>query len=320
MSALIEELSHDPILSHTKLIAEPWDLGVYQLGEFSPHDARWSEWNGKYRDAIRKFIKGDPNSKNEFAARIAGSQDIFPARKSSSSINFVTAHDGFTLHDLVSYNDKHNEINGEHNRDGNNQNLSWNMGYEGETDNPDILHLRNRQMKNFMVALLLSRGVPMLFMGDEYGHTKNGNNNTWCHDNELNWFLWDHKSPFTDFVRNMIRFRKEHPLLQEDAFYEEGEIIWHGMNVEDPNWQEESPIIAFTIIRPDERHLYVAFNATPNAIHCNLPEVNGGKKWHQIVNTHTAFPDDFLTQGKEKPLETLSYTLESYSSIILKML
>lgn len=319
-SPLVEDLSHDPILSKTKLIAEPWDIGAYQLGAFHPHESRWSEWNGKYRDEVRKFIKGDKNSKNDFAARLTGSNDIFPARKPSASINFITAHDGFTLMDLVSYNAKHNESNGEHNKDGASQNLSWNMGFEGDTDNPDIINLRNRQMKNFIVALMISKGVPMLHMGDEYGHTKKGNNNTWCQDNELNWFLWDHKSPFTDFVRDMIQFRKDHIVLHKDSFYQHRDIIWHGMNVEDPNWLEESPVIAFTIKCPDKKNLYVAFNAMSKTIGFHLPKIKPPNSWYQVVNTSHSPPYDFLTSGKEQKIESSNYVLEPYSSIILKMM
>ncbi len=317
-SPLIQDLTLDPILSRTKLIAEPWDLGGYQLGGFSPQTKRWSEWNGKYRDAVRSFIKGDPHSKNEFATRIAGSEDLFGGRSPSASINFVTAHDGFTLRDLVSYNEKHNESNGEHNKDGAGNNFSWNMGEEGETDNQEILNLRTRQMKNFIVALMISRGTPMLLMRDEYGHTKNGNNNTWCQDNELSWFLWDQLSPFTEFVRNMIEFRKEHLVLQDDTFYTDQEILWHGINLEDPNWGEESPIISFTIQVPDGKQLYMAFNATGSAITFNLPTLPEEKIWHLVVDTNASPPDDFLASGKEKQVGSPIILLQPYSSVILK--
>lgn len=320
VSPLIEDLTNDKILKDTKLIAEPWDIGAYQLGAFSPHKSRWSEWNGEYRDAIRSFIKGDSNSKNQFAARICGSRDIFSERKPSASINFITAHDGFTLRDLVSYNVKHNMSNCEQNKDGSNDNLSWNMGEEGPTDTIEIINHRNRQMKNFIVALFISRGVPMLLMGDEYGHTKEGNNNTWCQDNELNWFLWNEQSPFRVFVKNIIAFRKRHPVLQKDAFYLDDEIIWQGLNRGDPNWKEESPILAFTILNSNENHLYIAFNATGKSIHFQVPEMDTQKKWHWIVSTNNPPPYDFFPPGREPLLNTDEVVLEPFSSIILKLI
>lgn len=185
---LIEELSQDPLLNQTKLIAEPWDSGgLYCLGHFYPKQDRWNEWNDKYRDSCRRFLKGNLGEKREFATRLLGSPDLFQKERSpQSSLNFITAHDGFTLYDLVSYHQKHNSPNAEDNRDGNPHNCSWNSGCEGETEDVDIKNLRWRRMKNFHLTLLLSQGVPMLTMGNEYGHTRLGNNNAWCQDNALN--------------------------------------------------------------------------------------------------------------------------------------
>ena len=205
---IVDVISEDPVLADVKFIAEPWDAnGLYQVGSFYCESKRWSEWNARYRDCTRKFLRGEKGLKGEFATRLCGSQDLYnESRSPSTSINFVTCHDGFSLKDLVSYNQKHNLDNGEDNRDGTNENDSWNCGVEGPTNDMQIMALRERQMRNFHLALIISQGVPMFHMGDEYGHTKMGNNNTWCQDNDLNWFLWDelkknqafslHKGPF----------------------------------------------------------------------------------------------------------------------------
>jgi isoamylase len=228
----------DPVLSQVKLIAEPWDVGEggYMVGGFP---APWSEWNGKYRDCIRRYWKGDEGIMGEFAYRITGSPDLYEhqGKKPYASINYVTAHDGFTLNDLVSYNEKHNEANGEENRDGDNNNNSWNCGAEGPTDDPEINRLRRRQRRNFLAALLLSQGVPMILGGDEFGRTQQGNNNTYCQDNELSWFNWnwddDAKSLF-DFTRRLIRFRKEHPVFRRPKYFKGKRI--YDLDVKDIMW------------------------------------------------------------------------------------
>jgi len=323
MSSLVASLSDDPILAKTKLIAEPWDAACgYQLGGFYPHEQRWSEWNGKYRDSIRRFIKGDDYSKNEFAHRFCGSQGVFPLRTPQSSINFITAHDGFSLYDLVSYNRKHNLANGESNHDGTNSNLSWNHGVEGDTDDLNILGLRFRQMKNMILALMLSRGVPMLLMGDEYGHTKGGNNNTWCQDGKINWFLWDelkkHHALYR-FVRRMIHFRHEHPLLKKETFLGADEVIWHGVHPYQPRWEEEPALLACTIIDKETREdLYVMFNATNRIHQVEIPSPPEGKAWHIIVDTFAQSPMDSFEIGEEPKIVQLTYTLHEYSSLLLK--
>ncbi|MCA9566088.1 MAG: glycogen debranching enzyme, partial [Myxococcales bacterium] len=198
---LLEELSADPVLQHTKLIAEAWDAsGLYQVGAF-PAGGRWSEWNDKYRDTVRRFIKGDPGVTKDLGARIAGSEDLYPDRGPCASINFVTCHDGFTLNDLVSYNQKHNLANGEENRDGTSANHSWNCGVEGPTKDPAIQRLRMRQMRNAMAILMISRGVPMLLMGDEVGRSQLGNNNPYCQDEAWNWLDWGLASQNAGFRR-----------------------------------------------------------------------------------------------------------------------
>ena len=206
---LLESLAYDPILAKCKLIAEAWDAGgLYQVGSF-PAYGRWAEWNGKYRDCIRKFLKGDPGQVGEMAQRIQGSPDLYAGRGPTASINFITAHDGFTLKDLVSYNHKHNEANGEDNRDGTNDNESWNCGWEGPTDDLGINALRQRQMRNAAAMLMMSQGMPMILMGDEVGRTQHGNNNTYCHDNELNWMDWtllEKNSDLLRFFQHLIAF------------------------------------------------------------------------------------------------------------------
>jgi isoamylase/glycogen operon protein len=274
---LIEAIAQDPILANTKLIAEAWDAGgLYQVGSF-PSFGRWGEWNGKYRDDIRQFIKGTDGSSGNFATRISGSEDLYgKERHPSHSINFVTCHDGFSLADLVAYNIKHNEMNGENNADGENNNISWNCGVEGETNDPNILALRERQRKNFHVALMVSQGIPMLLMGDEYGHTKLGNNNAWAHDSRLNWFQWDtlnKNQSFYRFYRMMIELRKSHPILTRSRFLGPQDIAWHGIDPDRIDWGVKNRFIACTL--PDQLNhyvLYIAFNAFHEEIEVSLPE------------------------------------------------
>jgi isoamylase len=238
LSAFFDIIHQDPVLSQVKLIAEPWDLGAggYQVGNFP---VGWTEWNGKYRDAVRRFWRGDGGVVSEVATRLAGSADLYGAsgRRPYASINFVTAHDGFTLSDLVTYNDKHNEANLEDNRDGENHNLSWNCGVEGPTDDPQVLALRARQMRNFLATLLLSQGVPMIAAGDEMGRTQRGNNNAYCQDNELSWIHWDLTPAQRDllaFCRHLVRLRREHPVFRRRSFFQGREI--RGAEVKDLTW------------------------------------------------------------------------------------
>ena len=218
---LIETIAHDPVLGKTKLIAEAWDAGgLYQVGTF-PSWNRWGEWNGKYRDCVRRFIKGDADAAVELYYRINGSPDLYGSRNAESSVNFITCHDGFTLNDLVSYNVKHNEANGEGNTDGNNDNFSWNCGTEGKTDDKGINELRKRQMKNTLTIFLTSRGVPMILSGDEFANTQFGNNNAYCHDSNISWLDWnqlDEEKELFSYVQCLIAFRKAHPVLRCKTF------------------------------------------------------------------------------------------------------
>ncbi len=238
LSAFFDIVHQDPILSRVKLIAEPWDLGDggYQVGNFP---VLWAEWNGKYRDCIRSYWKGDPGQVPEFASRLTGSSDLYQhdGKRPYASINFITAHDGFTLNDLVSYNEKHNEANGEGNNDGDNNNSSWNCGAEGPTDDEEVNRLRRRQMRNFFTTLLLSQGVPMISGGDEFARTQHGNNNAYCQDNEISWFDWNHRpeqKELIDFVARLAAFRREHPVFRRPKFFQ-GRAI-RGLGIKDVMW------------------------------------------------------------------------------------
>jgi glycogen operon protein len=238
LSAFFDVIHQDPVISQVKLIAEPWDVGEggYQVGNFP---VLWTEWNGKYRDSVRRYWKGDDSLVAEMAYRLSGSSDLYQndGRRPYASINFVTAHDGFTLNDLVSYNEKHNEANGEDNKDGHDDNLSWNCGVEGPTDDSEILALRERQKRNFLATLLVSQGVPMLLGGDELGRTQAGNNNAYCQDNEVSWFDWEldeRQEALLDFTRRLMRIRREQPLLRRAKFFQGKPIPGH--EIKDITW------------------------------------------------------------------------------------
>lgn len=323
LAPLIELITHDPILSKVKLIAEPWDaIGLYQVGNFAPETKRWSEWNGKYRDCIRRFIKGTPWTSGEFATRLCGSQDLYQGRSPCNSINFITAHDGFSLADLVSYHSKNNLNNGEDNRDGSNDNLSWNCGEEGPTTNKKIQHLRERQMKNFHLALMLSQGVPMLTMGDEYGHTKEGNNNTWCQDNQLNWFQWDRlkeQASFYRFYRLLINFRKKQPILRRISFLTNKDIEWHGIEPFQPDWNTDLRFVAFTLKDFFADHdLFVAFNAQDHTQQIYLPPPPYSKRWKWLINTAASSPGDIFENDEGAIISENFLKIIPFSAIVLK--
>ena len=316
---IVKAIAQDPILNRCKLIAEPWDCGgLYLVGHF-PNWDRWAEWNGKYRDDVRRFIKGDAGMKSSYATRLSGSADLYHNynRKPYHSINFVIAHDGFSLYDLVAYNSKHNEGNGEGGQDGSNDNFSWNCGFEGETHDQSVNALRARQMKNFQLALMVSQGTPMILMGDEYGHTRYGNNNSYGHDTGINHFQWMELEAKRDtqfrFFSKMIKFRKEHHLLGRESFLTDNDITWHEINWEN----SESRFLAFTLHDNTLQggDLYIAFNAHSYSIQISLPPVHG-KHWYRIVDTNLPSPNDICEGagglGKD-------YTMESFSSILLEL-
>ena len=319
---LIERIAEDPILNGTKLIAEAWDAaGAYEVGSFSPG---WAEWNGRYRDDVRRFWRGDDGMLGSFASRISGSADIYAktGKCPECSINFVTCHDGFTLNDLVSFRDKHNEANGESNRDGTNNNLSENYGVEGETENAQIESVRKRQIKNFLLTLLISRGVPMLLGGDEFRRTQGGNNNAYCQDNETSWVDWTHLEQHQEiyrFAHGMAAFRRTHPVLSKEQFYTEAEISWFNPHMGLPNWADPKTKQFACLIHESERSaLYLMFNAGADAAVFGLPPVLPGARWHLAVDTSREAPSDLFAAGEE-PLwqDPHTYHLSPRSSAIL---
>ncbi|MBP1157316.1 MULTISPECIES: glycogen debranching protein GlgX [unclassified Paenibacillus] len=298
-------------LSDTKIIAEAWDAaGLYQIGHFPGY--RWAEWNGRFRDDIRRFAKGDPGIVGEAASRIAGSADIYQSsgHLPINSINFITCHDGFTLNDLVSYNGKHNEANGEWNQDGINDNLSWNCGYEGETNDREIEGLRNRQVKNMASFLLLSQGVPMILAGDEIRRTQHGNNNAYCQDNEISWFDWrltEKNQDIYRFFKEMIAFRKRHPVLHRRRFFN-GELndrglqdmMWHGCKLFSPGWNDpESRVLSFTLGGLNhDTDIHVILNMDYRDLDFELPSISN-RSWYRVADTSLAAPQDIVSDGQE---------------------
>jgi glycogen operon protein len=331
---LLESLAFDPILAKCKLIAEAWDAGgLYQVGSF-PAYGRWAEWNGKYRDCARKFLKGDVGQVGEMAQRLQGSPDLYAGRGPAASVNFITCHDGFTLYDLVSYNGKHNEANGEDNRDGANDNHSWNSGAEGLSEDPIVNALRRRQIKNAVAMLLLSQGVPMLLMGDEVGRTQCGNNNTYCQDNEQNWLDWrllDANAELFAFVKHCIAFRMAHPALRSREHLERGHpapervaLSWHGTRAWHADWSGTSRILAFMLQdRPPQPgvegvdSLYVAMNMHWETHWFQLPALGSGRSWRVSINAAAAAPADWFPIGEEPVLPEQGGILVGDRSVVV---
>jgi isoamylase len=318
LSAFFDLIQQDPIVSRVKLIAEPWDVGEggYQVGNFP---AQWSEWNGKYRDTVRDYWRGENSTMGEFAYRLTGSSDLYASagRRPHASVNFITAHDGFTLRDLVSYNEKHNEANGEDNRDGESHNRSWNCGAEGDTQDEKVLQLRSRQQRNFLATLMLSQGVPMLVAGDELGRTQRGNNNGYCQDNEVSWHDWEHvDEDLLEFTRSLIRLRREHPIFRRRGWFDGREL--HGSDVKDLAWfkpdgnemSEDDWSVGYakslavflngTAIRRPGEHgevvkddsFYLIFNAHHERMSFFLPDEKFGTKWVRVLDTQDDNPPE----------------------------
>ncbi|MBF2077757.1 MAG: glycogen debranching protein GlgX [Synechococcales cyanobacterium T60_A2020_003] len=329
-SPILWAIDIDPMLIESKVIAEAWDAaGYYAVGEFIERSDRFAEWNGPFRDDVRRFIKGDTNMVGTLAARILGSPDIYQKHNFATdrSINFVTCHDGFTLNDLVSYNEKHNEANGEDNRDGANDNYSWNCGVEGETDDPAINELRLRQIKNFFTVLFMSQGTPMILMGDEIRRTQGGNNNAYCQDNELSWFDWsllEKNQGLHRFVKEIIFLIQHLEIFQVNELLEvsyathKPHLVWHGVKLGHPDWGENSHSLAFSLRHPDAKeHLYVIFNAYWQALEFELPLLGKGEQWYGIVDTSKPSPDDFRPLRTASVLTQDSYWVGGRSAVVL---
>lgn len=297
---ILWEIESDPVLAGTKIIAEAWDAaGLYQVGTFIGH--RWAEWNGKYRDTVRRFVKSDRDTVPALAARLLGSPDLYvlPDR----SVNFITSHDGFTLNDLVSYNQKHNAANRESNRDGLDANDSWNCGVEGPTLDPEIEALRLRQIKNFFTLLFFSQGTPMILMGDEVRRTQRGNNNVYCQDNESAWFNWrdvERHADLLGFVRGVIAFTQSLAILRQDTFVSVSaeasgpHLIWHGVKLHAPDWGSDSRALACELRHPQsDEHLYIMLNAYWEPLTFELPPLPEDARWVRVVDTTLAAPHDF---------------------------
>jgi isoamylase len=318
LSAFFDLVQQDPVVSQVKLIAEPWDVGDggYQVGNFP---ALWSEWNGKYRDCVRDYWRGERSALGEFGYRLTGSSDLYQSnsRRPHASINFITCHDGFTLRDLVSYNDKHNDANGEGNRDGESYNRSWNCGAEGDTEDGGVLALRHCQQRNMLATLFLSQGVPMLMAGDEVSRTQRGNNNTYCQDSDLSWFDWagiDHE--LLSFTRSLIRFYRQHPVFRRRGWFQgravrsyESEalhdIAWFAVSGEEmasEDWEHANANVLGVflngeeIVTADERgrpitddSFYLMFNAHFERADFRFPNARWGKQWKLVMDTERGF-------------------------------
>jgi glycogen operon protein len=320
---LLSWIAEDPILREVKLIAEAWDAaGAYQVGSFSKR--RWAEWNGRYRDDVRRFWRGDDGMLGSFASRICGSADIYAksGKGPEASINYVTSHDGFTLNDLVTYGSKHNEANGENNHDGTDANYSENYGAEGETKDAAIETVRKRQIKNFLLTLLVSRGVPMLLGGDEIRRTQDGNNNAYCQDNETSWLDWsslEQNREIFRFARGVIAFRSAHPVLSKEQFYTDSDIHWFGAQGGLPNWGGAQEKRFGCMIQEDGGGaLFLMFNAGTDGTDFSVPPPPQGLGWHRAIDTSSAAPQDLLAPGEETFVDhSKPYRLEARTSALL---
>jgi glycogen debranching enzyme GlgX len=323
---LVEAILKDPVISKCILIAEPWDAaGLYQTGGLyrlnQCHLPGFKEWNDHFRDDVRKFIRGTKGTAGLFAHRMCGSEDIYgPYGSPANTINYISSHDGFSLFDIVCYNTKHNIENGEHNRDGMNENYSWNCGVEGHTDKHAILRLRDRQVKNFFVALFLAQGCPMMLMGDEIMRSKKGNNNTWCQDSPLSWMNWHEVETHANLlmlISSLSALRRESQCFHSDRFLTVEDVQWHGKTVGTPLWDSENQIVAFTLIdKSTSPRLFIAFNASSEKNTIEVPSVRGGA-WHCVVNTSKQPPHDVYEIHKGPRLVMHTIEMASHSSIVL---
>jgi len=328
MPPVLWDIESDPVLAGIKMIAEAWDAaGLYQVGSFVGDS--WREWNGRFRDDVRSFFRGDEGSVHRFADRLLGSREIYghKEREAEQSVNFVTCHDGFTLNDVVSYDQKHNESNGENNRDGGDDNRSWNCGVEGPTDDPAIEKLRNRQVKNFITVTLLSLGLPMLLMGDEIRRTQYGNNNAYSQDNEDCWFDWSLVEKYKD-VHRFVRLLTEKRLLRDasperqrtslNALIARGAKAWHGVRTGRPDWSHYSHSIAFSAELPEGVQVYFVFNAYWEPLEFELPPIEGKNNlWRLWIDTFLKSPQDIVPWQDARPVSGQTYRVESRSVVVL---
>ncbi len=323
---IIWDIESEPVLAGIKLIAEAWDAGgLYQVGSFVGDS--WKEWNGKFRDDVRRFLKGDNGSVSRLPSRLLGSPDLYEGheREPELSINFVTCHDGFTLNDLVTYNNKHNEVNGENNQDGNDNNLSWNCGTEGPAQEPAVERLRNRQVKNFITLTFLALGTPMLPMGDEVRRTQHGNNNAYCQDNEMSWFDWKLLDKHPDvhrFVKEFIHYRLHRETLRGEGslslnqFLHQACFQWHGITLDQPDWSEFSHSLAFTACGEKGKLLtHVMLNAYREPLTFELPKSSA--PWKRWIDTYLDSPEDISAWESAPSIQGKAYTVQSYSSVVL---
>ncbi|ACY16936.1 glycogen debranching protein GlgX [Haliangium ochraceum] len=332
---LLEALAYDPILAKCKLIAEAWDAGgLYQVGRFPDYN-RWAEWNGHYRDITRRFLKGDAGVASAMARCLEGSPDLYARRGPTASVNFITAHDGFTLADMVSYNHKHNWANGEQERDGHNGNLSWNCGVEGPSDDREVLRLRERQMRNAIALLMVSQGVPMILMGDEVGRSRKGNNNPYCHDGPLTWFDWsltEQNAHLLRFFRCMIGFRHAHPILRQARYFTGEDVVgsgfpdlsWHGVRAWTPDHGGASRTLAFMLCgrhapgeRAREELIYVAVNSHWEAHEFELPHLPPELSWHRFLDTSVVAPHEIAEPGAELRLASQTHKQVGARSLLI---
>ncbi|MCU0398743.1 MAG: alpha-amylase family glycosyl hydrolase, partial [Cyclobacteriaceae bacterium] len=327
---ILWDIESDPVLAGTKLIAEAWDAaGLYQVGSFIGDS--WKEWNGKFRDDVRSFMKGDHGTVKNFVTRLMGSPDLYAhqEREPEQSINFITCHDGFTLNDLVSYNQKHNEANGEDNRDGSNDNQSWNGGVEGPTDDPEIEAWRNRQIRNFLTVTLLAVGAPMILMGDEVRRTQKGNNNAYCQDNEISWFDWSLVKKHPDlfrFVKLLISMRLKRDAAKPEYAMSLRELLdqrlvtAHGIRLNEPDWSDQSHTTAFTVQSlSGTLAMHYIINAWSEPLTFELPKLSQDPKrqWKRWIDTSLPSPNDITVWGASPDIYDLTYTVQGYSVAVL---
>jgi isoamylase len=327
---ILWDIESDPVLAGTKFIAEAWDAaGLYQVGSFVGDS--WKEWNGRFRDDVRDFFRGAENSVKRLADRLVGSPEIYghEEREPEQSVNFITCHDGFTLNDLVSYNTKHNEANGEENRDGSNDNLSWNCGVEGPTDDPVVQKLRNQQVKNFLTVTMMSLGVPMILMGDEVRRTQDGNNNAYCFDDETNWFDWTLAAKNADmhrFVKLLIARRRLREMEHEQQRVSLNQMIreanksWHGTKLGQPDWGQQSRSIAFTAeIKKEQMLLHLMLNAYWEPLDFELPptDEDGNNRWRRWIDTSLDSPNDICEWQTAPPIPDKVYRTAAHSVVVL---